>query len=295
MTDSTGPALAESWLELPDGSLFWLTGRSAIGRHVDNQLVLPATSVSRHHAILAAEAAGFVLSDLRSSNGTDVNRTPITRPRLLQDGDEIRLGDVLLRYRCTRHQPIEPLATLPERTRRSEDVRERACWLLLVDVVGYSTLHANLGGKAALQRFQGWITGLRPLVERHGGHINSYVGDAMFAWWPVDLATPMQVRASLAAIEDWRRESPLEFRLVLHHGSVLFTRSERGEELSGQEVNFLFRTEKIAKSFGASAMLSEEAAQTLQLAGHCRPLGAASVAGLPGRFVFFAPPPAKAP
>jgi pSer/pThr/pTyr-binding forkhead associated (FHA) protein len=291
MLTPTAPILAESWLELPDGRLFWLAGRCAIGRHLDNTLVLEAPSVSRHHALLNAESTGYTLSDLRSSNGTYVNRAPITRPTLLQDGDELRLGDAAIRYRCTRRAEADSFVTHPERTRRLEDVRESACWLLLADVAGYSALNTELGGKAALQRFQGWIAGMRPLIERHGGHINSYVGDAIFAWWPGETALPAQVRASLAAIETWRAQSPVAFRVVVHHGSVLFTRSERGEELSGQEVNFIFRTEKIAKSFGAAAMFSEAAAQSLQLAGHCTPLGAATVEGMPGRFVFFAPRP----
>lgn len=290
MTTPTAPALAESWLELPDGRLFWLTGRCSIGRHLENTLVLEATSVSRHHALLTAESAGYTVSDLRSSNGTYVNRAPITRPTLLQDGDELRLGDAVLRYRCTRRAEIDQLHTNPERTRRLEDVRERTCWLLIADVAAFSTLNAELGGKAALQHFQGWIAGMRPLIERHGGLINSYVGDAIFAWWPGDTAVPAQVRAALAAIEAWRARSPVAFRVVVHHGSVLVTRSERGEELSGQEVNFVFRAEKVAKSFGAAAMLSESAAHTLQLAGHCTPLGAATVEGIPGRFVFFTPP-----
>lgn len=290
MTLSSPPALAESWLELPDGRLFWLSGRCALGRHVDNQLTLEASSVSRHHALLAPERGGYVLHDLRSSNGTYVNREPISRPTLLRDGDELRLGDVVLRYRCTRQQEVDPVSSPLGRSRRPEEVYPRPCWLMVADLVGYSALHAHLGGKAALQRFQGWIAGLRPLIERHGGHINSYVGDAVFAWWPADLATPLQVRASLGAIEAWRAQSPAEFRLVLHHGSALFARGERGEELSGQEVNFVFRAEKIAKTFGASVMLSEEAARSLQLTAHCRPLGATSVEGIPGRFVFFAPP-----
>ena len=156
MTNPASPVLAESWLELPDGRLFWLTGRCAVGRHLDNNLVLAAASVSRHHALLTADAGGgYTLSDLRSSNGTYVNRAPVTRPVPLQDGDELRLGDAVMRYRCTLRQEVDPVATSPDRTRRLEDVRERACWLLLADVAGFSGLNAELGGKAALQRFQG--------------------------------------------------------------------------------------------------------------------------------------------
>lgn len=297
MSTSTPPALTESWLELPDGKLFWLKGRCSVGRHADNDLVLDAPTVSRHHALLAAEVGGFVVNDLHSSNGTYVNRAPVTRATPLHDGDELRFGDAVARYRCTRSAVADPITTIPDRTRRLEDVRERACWLLLADVAGYSELNAQLGGKVALQRFQAWITAMRPLIERHGGHINSYVGDAIFAWWPADTANYGPVQEALVAIEAWRPQSPVNFRLVVHHGSVLFTRSERGEELSGQEVNFVFRAEKLAKGFGATAMLSESAAHSLKLDGRCRPLGAASVDGIRGRFVFFALPAAveKAP
>src|SRR5262249_18280697 len=155
--------------------------------------------------------------------------------------------------------------TAHDRTRRLDGVSERACWLMLADVARYSALNAELGSRVALQRFQAWIVGMRPLIERHGGRINSYVGDAIFAWWPVGGVDPAQVRGALAAIATWRTESPVEFRVVLHHGSVLFTRSERGEELSGQEVNLIFRAEKLAKKFGVWAMLSEAAALTLEL------------------------------
>lgn len=287
----SAPALAEAWLELPDGRMFWLTGRCTLGRSADNDVVLPSTSVSRYHALIATDSAGRFASDLQSSNGTYVNRTPVTRPTLLRDGDEVRLGDITLRYRCTRPAGVEPANTLSERTRRLNDVRERACSLLLADVAGFSALNVELGGKVALQRFQAWIAGMRPLLETNGAQINSYVGDAIFAWWPADAAEDRApVRRALAAIEAWRRHSPVPFRFVVHHGAVLFTRSERGEELSGQEVNFVFRAEKIAKGFGADAMLSEAAVRALDLDGACAELGAAPVDGIPGRFTFFGAP-----
>ncbi len=282
------PPLAESWLELPDGRLFWLKGRCSIGRHADNELSLDATSVSRHHALLAATAGGYSLSDLHSSNGTFVNGAPVVRPRTLRDGDELRFGDSSARYRCTHRPENEAATVLPDRTRRLDAVRERAAWLLLADVAGYSTLNTQLGSKAALQRFQAWIAGMRPLLENNAAQINSYVGDAIFAWWPADDSSGgAPVTAALAAIEAWRPQSPVDFRIVLHHGSVLFTRSERGEELSGQEVNFLFRSEKIAKTFGTTTLLSQAAVHSLGLDARCPTLGAAAVEGIPGRFIFF--------
>ena len=79
MTPAELPQLPESWLELPDGRTFWLTGRCAIGRQTDNDLVLDLPALSRRHALLTAEAGGYTLSDLHSRNGTFVNRAVITR------------------------------------------------------------------------------------------------------------------------------------------------------------------------------------------------------------------------
>ena len=40
MSAPASPSRAESWLELPDGNLFWLQSRCAVGRQADNDLVL---------------------------------------------------------------------------------------------------------------------------------------------------------------------------------------------------------------------------------------------------------------
>jgi class 3 adenylate cyclase len=292
MNPPVAPALAESWLELPGGRLFWLKGRCAIGRHEDNDLVLEDATLSRHHALITAGPAGGRLTDLRSSNGTYLNRAPVTRPAALRDADEIRFGDYVVRYRCTRPAGFTMAAGGPDFTRRIDDVRERTCWLLLADVAGYSALIAEAGSEAALRQLQTWIGDMRPLIEQNGGQINSYVGDAIFAWWPADGdgAPPARVLAALVALEGYRARSPVAFRVVLHQGPVLFTRSDRGEELTGQDVNFVFRAEKIAKQLGAPVMLSEAAVRTLQVAERCTAVGSSSVDGIEGTFTFFSPP-----
>lgn len=293
MSTSAPIALAESWLELPDGRLFWLKSRCAIGRHPDNDLVFEAPSLSRQHALLASDVGGYTLSDLHSRNGTYLNGAAVTHPVLVRDADEIRVGDVMLRFRCTRQQQFAESNTTPAflPTVHVDQLTERTCWLLLVDVVGFAALNESLGSEAALRRMQAWIAAIRPLIEGRGGRINGYLGDAIFAFWSCDAATPAQVTASLRAIEAWRPQSPLVFRVVAHHGTVLFTRSDRGEELSGQEVNFLFRSEKLAKKFNTSSILSEAAVQSLGLSTQCPALGRSAIDGMSGDFGFHGLPP----
>jgi pSer/pThr/pTyr-binding forkhead associated (FHA) protein len=49
------------------------------------------------HAKLTRSEDGYVIEDLSSRNGTYVNDSPVER-QLLKDGDEIRIGRVLLEY-----------------------------------------------------------------------------------------------------------------------------------------------------------------------------------------------------
>jgi len=75
-------------------------GETTIGRGGENQLVLPSPAVSNVHASIAAHDGQFWIRDLRSTNGVTVNgiAVPVDEPRLLGNGDAIRLSDHLLLF-----------------------------------------------------------------------------------------------------------------------------------------------------------------------------------------------------
>lgn len=64
---------------------------TSFGRAEDNSVVLVAEEVSRHHARIRLKGAETILEDLKSLNGTYVNRQRIVQ-RILSDKDEIWLG-----------------------------------------------------------------------------------------------------------------------------------------------------------------------------------------------------------
>lgn len=64
-----------------------------LGRHSTNDVVIPSKSVSRFHAKIVHEGEDFLLNDLQSSNGTQVNGEQILH-KVLQPGMRIKLGDV---------------------------------------------------------------------------------------------------------------------------------------------------------------------------------------------------------
>ena len=70
-----------------------------IGREADNELAVEARGLSRHHAVLSLSPGGeLLLTDLNSTNGTYVNRTRLTGPLVLSEGDVIHFGAAEFRY-----------------------------------------------------------------------------------------------------------------------------------------------------------------------------------------------------
>lgn len=85
------------------GEVFPLSGESSIsiGRARANDVVLDDASVSSQHCRIRPEAGGFVVHDMKSTNGTQVNGRPIDR-QLLAEGDVIQVGETSLQYRRER-------------------------------------------------------------------------------------------------------------------------------------------------------------------------------------------------
>ncbi|MBI5518373.1 MAG: diguanylate cyclase [Deltaproteobacteria bacterium] len=69
----------------------------SLGRDPSNGLVLDFESVSRHHARLERKPDGWWVIDKNSTNGTYVN-DEFRRESILNNGDRIKIGDVILKY-----------------------------------------------------------------------------------------------------------------------------------------------------------------------------------------------------
>jgi len=66
----------------------------SLGRGEDNDIVIPHPSVSRSHARLARHDGSFVLTDLNSTNGSYVNNHQVQGSAVVNNGSEVRLGDI---------------------------------------------------------------------------------------------------------------------------------------------------------------------------------------------------------
>ena len=99
--------------------LFWETrqvalgeGENLLGRAPEASVWIDAPGVSRHHARIRVEGQQATIEDLGSKNGTFVGGRKVSGATPLADGDQIRLGSVVLTFRIP--PPPSSTDTLPE-------------------------------------------------------------------------------------------------------------------------------------------------------------------------------------
>jgi hypothetical protein len=74
-----------------------ILGPVVVGRSPSSDIVIDEPYVSATHARLTLQGPALVLEDLGSKNGTLVNGHPVTQPVSLRDGDDVQVGDTVMR------------------------------------------------------------------------------------------------------------------------------------------------------------------------------------------------------
>ena len=144
--------------------------------------------------------------------------------------------------------------TVPEAAREERKV----VTVLFADLVGF-TARAERLDPEEVRALQGpYWQRVRLELERHGGTVEKFIGDAVMALFGAPLAheddPERAVRAALA-IRDWARdEGGLEIRIGITTGEALVSLSaspERGEGMaSGDVVNTASRLQAAAQTNG---------------------------------------------
>jgi class 3 adenylate cyclase len=155
------------------------------------------------------------------------------------------------------------------------DVRTLPCWLLVLDVVGSTDLAKSLPAEELAVVMGRWFNSCKGVIESHGGTINKYLGDGLLAYWRGHGDSAAAIARTLESSRPWQQAGPPAFRSVLHRGPVTSggVASLGEQSLSGPEVNFVFRIEKVAGSLKQSAVASQAAAEALAGMLELTPLG----------------------
>ena len=91
-----------------------LPGQSVVvGRSSENQIAVRDERVSRRHAEILHQKGGWMVRDLGSRNGTQVDRTPISGEHLLSEGETIRVADCEMVFTSDLAGTFSSFAPLP--------------------------------------------------------------------------------------------------------------------------------------------------------------------------------------
>ncbi len=105
--------MAELWLTYTDADgsrrrVNVVRPETVIGRHSECDIAIADSRLSRRHARIVNAGGKFLIEDLRSSNGTDLNGEPLFEPAELRNGDRISFGGVIAET-----EMVEAVATSP--------------------------------------------------------------------------------------------------------------------------------------------------------------------------------------
>lgn len=254
-----------AWLERGDGTQLPLRSNCPIGRSPSNELVIPDRKVSRRHAVIHRQNGHeYWIVDLGSGNGTYVNGTRVSLPRQLTDTDTIMFGEFAVRFRQT-DLPDAASRTAANPSMTVIDVRSVKCWMLLADIISSTTLAKQYEQAAWATLVGSWAGECRQIVDLHGGEINKYLGDGFLAIWPWNDGNAEHISGALSALLDLQKSAEVPFRLAVHLGELTSGGGPTlGEDnLTGFELIFLFRMEKLASSLEQTTLLSAQAYDAL--------------------------------
>lgn len=269
------------WIEDQAGKKTWLRGACYLGRAAINHVVVDDPLVSRRHALIQSQGeAEYWLVDFGSRNGTYLNGQRIAQPTPIKDGDQLRIGGSDYVFHRGQGGQTAPQSN-PGADQTMFDVRMTQSWLLVADIIGSTQLVTHLAPDELPLVTGKWLAECRDTIERHGGRINQFMGDGFFAYWRDQPGREADVVAAMQALREQQRRALPPFRVVLHLGPVVFGGVSIGEEerISGGEVHFVFRMEKLAGQLGAQCLFSDTANTRLSKRLTTRNAG---MHGLPG-------------
>jgi DNA-binding winged helix-turn-helix (wHTH) protein len=103
-SETSVDSFGSHWVVWEAGQVRLAKGDNLLGRGRRVTVWLDSPTISRRHAKIIVIGLHATVEDLGSRNGTFVRGEKVTSPVPINDGDEIRLGSVVLRYRVNSGQ-----------------------------------------------------------------------------------------------------------------------------------------------------------------------------------------------
>ncbi len=177
----------------------------------------------------------------------------------------------------------------------------REATILFTDVSGFTTIAETLPPDHLIGALNEYLETVLAPIQAHGGVVNTFIGDGLFASFNMPLACPAHASAAIRAAIDIQRavagrcfgeaKVPFVTRIGISTGSVIGGSVGAGQRLSftllGDTVNLAARLEKLNKDHGTSILLSETTRAGCGTEFVFKPLGSTAVRGRSASLAIF--------
>ncbi len=240
-----------------------------LGRDKNSDIVIVDLLVSRNHAMIRRLGiSDYYLIDSGSSNGSFVNSHRVAIPRLLKTGDRIQIGgsELVFEQEFKQEKAMDTISM--EETIISDRPVLRQITVLVADIRGFTSLSESVDIRTLTRMMTKWFHNVTDVITEHGGIVDKFIGDCVFARWECDLNEAQSVITALQAavlINDVTEElnknstevsEKLRVGVGINTGVASMGIGQDATAL-GDAVNIAFRLESATKVLGTDIVMSE--------------------------------------
>src|SRR3979411_2353172 len=160
-----------------------------------------------------------------------------------------------------------------------------------MDIENFVQLSSDVPAQELARMVGAWLAECQRVIENHGGTLSKFLGDGVLVYWNERFCDPAKVVEALNVLESMQARRQPPFRWALHFGKAVFGSAAANGELSalGQDLNFLFRMERLGAAQGFPSLISQAARSELAPFWEAQSLGAFALKGFEGEYEFFRP------
>lgn len=246
-----------------------------LGRDKNSDIVIVDLLASRNHAMVRRLGHNdYYLIDSGSSNGSFVNSHRVTIPRLLKTGDRIQIGgsELIFEQEFREEERMDTISM--EETIISDRPVLRQITVLVADIRGFTSLSESVNIRTLTRMMTKWFHSVTDVITNHGGTVDKFIGDCVFARWEFESNETQSVMKALQAAvlinevtEELNKHSgevceKLRVGVGINTGVASMGIGQDATAL-GDAVNIAFRLESATKVLGTDIVMSETSFSSL--------------------------------
>jgi len=154
---------------------------------------------------------------------------------------------------------------------------KREMTILFSDIRQFTEMFDSISLEEGFRFINSYFTRVVPVINRYGGFVDKYIGDAIMAIFPQSNGADMAVRASVEIQKRFREYNkhrarsgyrPLSLGIGIHTGTIILgvvgTHDRMQNTVISDAVNLASRIEGLTKTFGVSMAISGQTFRKLE-------------------------------